>query len=58
MIACASGECLSTIGTQNVAADDSCMVFVMEPVTDVELVGRVRTVYSNLPSFSLLNLVY
>ena len=58
MIAYASGECLSTIGTQNVDADKSCMVFVIEPVTDVELVGRNCSVYKNLPSFSLLNLGY
>ena len=58
MIAYASGECLSTIGTQNVAADKSCIAFVMEPVIDVELVGRIRPVFNNLPSFSLLNLVY
>ena len=35
MIAYASGECLSIIGTQNVAVDKSCIVFVMEPVIDV-----------------------
>ena len=58
MIAYAIGECLSTIETQNVASDKSCMVFVMEPVIDIELVGRIRPVYNNLPSFSLLNLVY
>ena len=58
MMAYGSGECLSTIGTQNVAAGNSCMVFFMEPVTDVELVGRIHPVYNNLPSFSLLNLVY
>ena len=58
MIANASVEYLSTIGTQKVAADKSCLVFVMEPVIGVELVGRIRPVYNNLPSFSLLNLVY
>ena len=58
MIAYASGQCLSTIGTQNIDAYKSCMVFVMEPVIDVELVGRNCPVYKNLPSFSLLNLVY
>ena len=57
MIAYASGECLSTIGRENVAADKSCMVFVMEPVIHVELVGRIRPVYNNLPPFSLLDLV-
>ena len=31
---------------------------VMEPVVDVELVGRIRPVYNNLRSFSLLNLAY
>ena len=58
VIAYASGECLSTIGTQNVAANKFCMVFVMEPVIDVELVGRIRPVYNNLPFSPLLNLVY
>ena len=58
MIAYASGECLLTIGTQNVAGDKSCTAFVMEPMIDMELLGRIRPVYNNLPSFSLLNLVY
>ena len=58
IIAYASGECLSTIGIQNVAADKSCLVFAMEPVIDIELVGRIRPLYNNLPFFSLLNLVY
>ena len=58
MIAFVSDECLSTIGTQNVATNTSCMVFVMEPVLDVELVGRIRSVCNKIPSFSLLNLVY
>ena len=44
MIAYTSGQCLSTIMTQNVAADKSCIVFVMELVIDVELVGRIRPV--------------
>ena len=57
MMAYASGELLSTTGTQNVAANKSCMVFVMEPVIHVELVGKILPVYNNLPSFSLLNLV-
>ena len=55
MIAYASGECLSTIGTKNVAADKSCIAFVMELMIDVELVGRIRPLYNNFPSFSLLN---
>ena len=55
MLAYAHGECLSTIETQNVVADKSCMVSVMEPVIDVELVGKICPVYNNLPSFSLLN---
>ena len=58
MIAYVSDECLSTIGTQNVAENTSCMVFVMEPVIDIELVGRIRSVYNKIPSFSLLNVVY
>ena len=58
MIAYVSGECLSSIGTQNVATDKSCMVFVTEPVIDVELVGRIRSAYNEITSFSLLNLVY
>ena len=58
MIAYVSGECLSTIGTQSVAADKFCMLFVIEPVIDAELVGRIRPVYNTLPSFSLVNLVY
>ena len=53
-----SDEFLSTIGTQNVAANESCMVFVMEPVIDIELVGRIRLVYNKITSFSLLILVY
>ena len=51
------GEFLLTIGTHNGAADKSCMVHFMEPVIDIELVGRILPVY-NLPSLSLLNLVY
>ena len=58
MIAYVSDECLSTIGTQNVAENTSCMVFVMEPVIDIELVGRIRSVYNKITSFSLLILVY
>ena len=58
MIAYVSDKCLSTIRTQNVAANTSCMVFVIEPVLDVELVGRIRSVYNKIASFSLLNLVY
>ena len=58
MIAYASGECFLTIETENVAADKSCIPFFMEAVIDVELVGRICPVYNNLPSFSLLNLVY
>ena len=58
MIAYVSDEYLSTIGTQNVVANKSCMVFVMEPVIDVELVGRIRSAYNEITSFSLLNLVY
>ena len=58
MIAYVSDKCLSTIRTHNVAANTSCMVFVIEPVLDVELVGRIRSVYNKIPSFSLLNLVY
>ena len=50
MIAYVSDECLSTIGTQNVAENTSCMVFVMEPVIDIELVGRIRSVYNKIPS--------
>ena len=57
MIEYASGEFLLTIGTHNGAADKSYMVHVMEPVIDIESVGRILPVY-NLPSFSLLNLVY
>ena len=52
MLAYAHSECLSTIGTQNIVADKSCMVSVMEPVIDVELVGRICPVYNNLPSSS------
>ena len=58
MIAYVSDEYLSTIGTQNVVANKSCMVFVMEPLIDVELVGRIRSAYNEITSFSLLNLVY
>ena len=57
MIEYASGEFLLTIGTHNGAADKSYMVHVMELVIDIESVGRILQVY-NLPSFSLLNLVY
>ena len=58
MIAYVSDACLSTIGTQNVAENTSCMVFVMEPVIDIELVGRIRSVYNKITSFPLLILVY
>ena len=57
MIEYASGEFLLTIGTHNGAADKSYMVHVMEPVIDIESVGRILPVYKLSP-FSLLNLVY
>ena len=56
MIEYAKGEFLLTIGTHNGVVDKSYMVHVMEPVIDIESVGRILLVY-NLPSFSLLNLV-